>query len=116
MTMFISTENLKFVDGDFTKSTHWDDLILENEGSFSEKDVYIILTDNKNTVDVMFNLYLSAKITKSWGDYYTPSHTDIDIDDITIDINSVIINEEEVEITQEIRKSLSAKIKEIIYS
>jgi hypothetical protein len=107
----IFNQNMLLIDGNYTESKYWDEKITEGEGSFSEKDVFITFNSNESNINITFNLYVSAKIETSIGDYHTPTFTDIHVDNVSIDIISIEIDEEELEITKELRDFFNNKIK-----
>ena len=47
---------------------------------------------------------ISGSISEDSGDYWTPPSCDVDIDDVDITITDVFINEDEVELTPELKK------------
>lgn len=106
--------NLIIVEKDITTSDEFIDLILENDGSF-KKDSQIIwfkTNDLKNDVNVEYEIYVSGSVDHDPGDYWTPPYTDVDINDIDIEIKSVYIDDIELELTKEIETILLTKIKQ----
>lgn len=95
--------NTKLVDGDFVKSNDFTDLVYENEGSYHNDCQYMIFKCDDVTIDVGYELSISGSIYEDSGDYWTPPSCDVDVDfDVTI--TDVLINEDEVELTPELKK------------
>jgi hypothetical protein len=116
MTSFISTYslnliNLKLVDGYYTKSEDWDDLICENEGSFSKDEEYMIFNLDGLEVVINYELSVNGRVQHDPGDYWTPSYTEVDIIDEDITISSVTIDDYELELNKEIESLLEKEIK-----
>lgn len=114
----IKFQNLKVSDKDIISNDYFADLILENEGSFT-KDGQIIWFKSDDLgedveVSVEYEIYVSGSVDYDPGDYWTPPYTDVDINDIDIEINSVCIDDIELELTKEIKTILLAKIKQEI--
>ena len=120
MTNFISTYSVNFDDlkvkldeCEFATSDCWDEMICEHEGSF-EEDGIIIFDLNGMESYVNFKLYVSGTVTHDSGDYWTPPYTDVDIDDVDVEIEEFYINDIEVELTKEMIKALTEKVQKII--
>lgn len=115
ITYSINFENLKVVEKDILDNNDFVDLILENEGSFT-KDEQIIwfksdeLGDDVD-ISVEYEVCVSGSVDYDPGDYWTPPYTDVDINEIDIDIKTVYIDDIEFELTPEIEKLLLDKIK-----
>ena len=84
MSTFIPTysldlNNLKLTDGDYTKAEDWEELICENEGSFSKDEEYMIFDSNGIEIVINYELSVSGRVDYDPGDYYTPPYSDFDI-------------------------------------
>lgn len=116
ITYLINFQNLEVSDKDIVSNDDFTDLILENEGSFT-KDGQIIWfksdeLDKDVEVSVEYEIYVSGSVDHDPGDYWTPPYTDLDINDIDIEIKSVYIDDIELELTKEIKTILLTKIKQ----
>lgn len=117
MTNFISTYSIgpsriiNLVDYDCKKSDEWEDLICENEGHFSREGEYMAFDVDGLNLIIFYDLDVSGKIDYDPGDYYTPSYTDVEITDETIDITQVILDDYNIELTKELDKVFSEVIK-----
>jgi hypothetical protein len=80
-TYNLNNRNLELVDYDCAKSNSWNDLICENEGSFSREDEFLAFDMNGIELVIFYDLSVSGKIDYDPGDYYTPSYTDVEITD-----------------------------------
>ncbi len=96
-------KNLVLVDGDFVKSNDLADLIYENDGSYSNDCQYMTFKCSDITIDINYEMSVSGSINEDSGDYWTPPSCDVDIDDVDIDVTAVYINEDEVELTPELK-------------
>lgn len=106
----IDLNNLKFVDGDFTKSDNFSDLLLDNEGSFTMNNESMVFEFNDKEVLVEYTLYVDGTITSEDGDWYTPGYTDVEVDNIDIDISSITVDGVEVILTKEDYKFLTKMV------
>jgi hypothetical protein len=55
------------------------------------------------TIDVNYEVSVSGSIFEDSGDYWTPPSCDVDVDDVDIYVTDVYINEDEVELTPELK-------------
>jgi len=104
--MYISTyaidfNEMKFIDGDYTKSSSWDSLIMEN-GSFSRDCQFMTFDCFGFRVEIEFDMIVSGRHEWDPGDYLNPPTSYCDIDDVDIDVTSLYVDEYEVDITHEI--------------
>lgn len=97
----VNFNDIKLVDGQFTKSSMWEELVFENEGSFSQDEQSMIFECGDNEVAINFNYCVDAHIDEDRGDYYTPSSTEAVIDDVDVTIESVYINDVETNVDSE---------------
>lgn len=116
---FISTynlniENLIFLDSDCTKSQDFEELICENEGSFSREGEYMIFDMNGNELVISYDLSVSGRVDYDPGDYWTPPSCDIDIDYEDISVTDVTLDEYNIELTKELRLLFSDLIKKFL--
>ena len=100
-------QNTKLVDGDFVKSNDLAELIYENDGSYSNDCQYMIFKCGDITIDVSYEISVSGSIYEDSGDYWTPPSCDVDVDDVDITITNVLINEDDLELTPELKKIFS---------
>jgi hypothetical protein len=116
ITYLINFQNLKVSDKDIVNNNDFEELILENEGSFTRDDQVIwFKSDDLGEdveVSVEYEIYVSGSVDYDPGDYWTPPYTDVDINDIDIEIKSVYIDDIELELTKEIETILLNKIKQ----
>jgi hypothetical protein len=117
MTDFISTYSLntneinKLVDFDCVKSDRWIDLVLENEGQFSRTGEFMAFDIDGVELVIFYNLSVYGKIEYDRGDYWTPPYCDVDITGESIDVNQVILDNYDIELTKELKDSFSKVIK-----
>lgn len=113
----ISIKNLKFVDGDMITNKDFSELLVENEGSFSKDDQVIsFVTPEGMELVVNYDITVNGLITEEKGDYWTPSSTDVDVNDIDISIKSFYEDGvgEEIELTNDMLESLVLRVKSVI--
>lgn len=119
MTNFISTYsinpvNFKFIEGDYKKSEDWYELIDDEDSSFTREEEMMVFDCCGIEVVVWYTLSVDARVSYDPGDYWTPPSGDVDIisEDITID--SVFVDEWEVELTQDIKRELEKEVKKYL--
>lgn len=108
-TYSVNLNNLKIKDKDVVDD--WEDLICENEGSFTRDYQYMIFDCDGIEVNVNFDLYVSGRVDYDPGDYWTPPYTDVDITDFDVTITEVYIDDYEVELTKEMKLTLEKVVK-----
>jgi hypothetical protein len=116
MSTFIPTysldlNNLKLTDGDYTKAEDWEELICENEGSFSKDEEYMIFDSNGIEIVINYELSVSGRVDYDPGDYYTPPYSDFDITYEDIFISSVTIDGYELELSKETKSLFEKEVK-----
>jgi len=102
-----------FVGGDFKKHSEFERLIFENDGSFSSED-YMEFKSGDDKILVDYDLDVSGKIDNTKGNYFTPDHTQVTITDASVDIKFIVINEDIIEITPDIKLFWSSIVDEQI--
>lgn len=113
MTIYsINFQELELVDKDIITNEDFDNLIIENEGLFTRDNQTIWFKNNDIEISVEYEIYVSGSIDHDPEDYWTPPYTDVDINDIDIEIKSVYIDDIEIELTKEIENILLSKIKQ----
>ena len=108
-TYSVNLNNLKIKDKDVVDD--WEDLICENEGSFTRDCQYMIFDCDGREVNVNFELYVSGRVDHDPGDYWTPPYTDVDITDFDVTITDVFIDDWDVELTKEMKRTLEKVVK-----
>ena len=103
-TYSIDFNEMKFVDenSDFTKSSEFDSLIQEKEGSFIKDGQYMAFNYLGIEVVVGFDVVVTGSYEFDGGDYNTAPYSEAYIDDVDIEINDIFIDEYEVELTKDI--------------
>lgn len=116
---FISTYNLdlkelKLVDSDCSKFENWEELICENEGSFSREGEFMLFDMNGLELVITYDLDVSGHIEYDPGDYYNPPYTDVDINHQNIDVTQVTLDEYDIELTKELETLFSEVVKKYL--
>jgi hypothetical protein len=114
MTSFISTysinlNNLKFKDKEVFDD--WENLICENEGSFTSDGQYMTFDCDGIEICIGFELCVSGRVYHDSGDYWNPPYTDVDITDVDVTIENLYVDDWEVVLTKEMIKSLEKAVK-----
>jgi hypothetical protein len=105
----LNFKDMKFSDGDFVKSNYWPQIIKES--GYVEKTLQYMSFDYLGIESVvMFDMAISGKYSYDSGDYNTPSYEDVDLDEPSININSMTIDGYDVELTSEIVNLLKEAI------
>lgn len=109
MSNFISTYTIDFndmklmtEDSHFCKSSIWDEIIMENNGSFSNTGQYMAFDCHGLKVEVDFDFVVSGRHEWDPGDWYTEPTSYCDIDNVDIDITAIYIDEYKTDLTPEI--------------
>lgn len=97
----IDLNNLKFVDGSFTKGDDFSYLLIDNDGSFTNNNELMYFECDGKDLEVEYTLYVDGTISSDPGDWYTPGYTDVEIDDLNIDISKVTIDGVELVLSNE---------------
>jgi hypothetical protein len=103
-TITFNPKNFKLIDGDFISEDSFTDKIFEESGSFCDNAQWMSFKCGELTIDVNYEISVSGSIFEDSGDYWTPPSCDVDIDDVDVTITDVLINEDEVELTPELKK------------
>jgi hypothetical protein len=103
-TITFNLKNFKLIDGDFISEDSFADKIYEESGSFCDDTQWMSFKCGELTIDVSYEISVSGSIFEDSGDYWTPPSCDIDINDVDIIISSVSINEDDVELTDDLKK------------
>ena len=112
-TLKIELNNLKFIDGDFLKSEDWMENIYES-GDFTRKAEFITFECSGCEVIINFDLSVSGRVEHDPGDYWTPPYTDVDITYVDVSVNQLFIDDNEFELTKEIKSNLEQEIKKYL--
>ena len=107
----LNFSDIKLLDGQFTKSDTWGELVFENDGSFSQDEQSMIFQCGDNEVIVNFNYFVDAHIDEDNGDYYTPPATEAQIDGVDVTIDNIYINEVETNVDSETFAFLVKQVK-----
>ena len=104
----------KLVSGDYVRSSEFEDLIFDGEGSSSENDQFVELECDGFNIMVTYDLYIDGSISYSRGDYWTPEYTEVNVDTIDVTIKSIEIDEYEVQLTKEMALLFETIVKQLI--
>lgn len=108
-TYQFNTKSLKLKEKDVFED--WQDCIFENDGQFQKDDQYMMFDLNGTEVVVFFDLNVSGSISHDDGDYWTPSHTEIDIEDVDVNLTSIFIDDYEVQLNESVKSQFKSLIK-----
>ncbi len=92
--------SVKVVDGVFTKSKDFDEILIENDGHIFSNDWISIQLEGKQ-YNIDYTLDIKSKIVIDNGDRWTPASLEVIIDKIKIDLKSVSLDEETFEFSDE---------------
>lgn len=93
----MTTQNLKFIDGDFIDSQSFE-LILENDGSFTEELQSIVFDFDGKEIAVNYTLFVEGHINNVKEDYEYQGGSYPILDSIDITINQIFIDEVETNV------------------
>ena len=86
-------KNIKLINQSVTGD--WEQKIYENDGSFSDKDLYMVFDMNGDEVIINFDIVVCAKIKSCFGDFLTAPSQDITNIDVDVEITGFSINDNE---------------------
>ena len=107
----LDIKNLKLVDSDCTKSSRFSDLLIENKGSFSTEDEYLVFDMNGVELAIFYNLEVSGKVDVDFGDFYSPSSMDLDITNQDVDVIKATIDDVDIDLSEDVKSLLSEVVK-----
>lgn len=113
-TYSLNFNNLTIKHKDVVDIDEWSDLVYENDGSFMRDFQYICFDCDGIEVVVDYSLEVEGSISHSSGDYWTPSYTEVEIDNVNININSLNIDEYDVLLNDTLVNTLKIEIKKQI--
>ena len=114
MDNILDFDKLQLVDGFYTSSDRFSDIVYEYDGSHTETEQEITFEVNENVVDITFETYIDGHVEYESGDYYTPSYTEAIVSDVDVDIKQIKINEQVVDLDIEAVRKLQKLILETI--
>lgn len=104
----------KVVSGDFLPSTEFENEIFDGDGSSVLYAQFVELQSEGFQIEVIYDLYLSGRIYRDCGDYWTPSSIEVDVKSVDVEISSITIDGYDVQLTTELVKIFNNVIKNII--
>jgi hypothetical protein len=113
-TYSINLNNLKLVDKEVSDNETLEELLCENEGSFTTGDQYMTFDCDGIEVMVNFTLSVDGRIEYDPGDYWNPPSGDVEITDTDVDITDVYIDDYDVELTIEMRRAFEKEVKKYL--
>lgn len=110
----MTTLNYKLIDGDFINFHAFGDLVLENDGSFTQEYQSIIFEKDDNEIAVNYNVYVEGEIEYEKFDFEYQGGKYPVVNGITVTITDVYINEEKVDVDYDTLFELENEIKKYI--
>ena len=104
----------KITDGEFLKSSDFEDQIAEESGSFTLKDEVINFDCQGLDICVIYDLDVSGDYEEDGGDYWTPPSCEVYLRDVEVTITQMTIDEYDVELTPQLKQVFSKLILEKI--
>lgn len=114
MDNILDINKLQFVDGFYTSSDNFSDLVYEYDGSHTLSNQEITFESGDNQIDIEFETYIDGYVEYESGDYFTPSYTEAVVSDTNVDVRQVKINNQVVNLDIEAIKKLEKLILETI--
>lgn len=109
----MATKNYTFIDGDFINFDSFGELVLDNDGSFTQEFQSIVFEENDNEIAVNYSLYVEGDI-KYERDYEYQGGKCPVIGGLNISINEVYINDEKVNVDSDVLYELENEIKKYV--
>jgi hypothetical protein len=104
----------KVVSGDFLPSTEFVNEIFDGDGSSVSYAQFLEIESEGFQIEVIYDLYLSGRVYRDRGDYWTPSSIEVDVKSVDVEISSITIDGYDVELTEDLVKIFNNVIKNII--
>lgn len=114
MDNILDINKLQFVDGFYTSSDNFSDLVYEYDGSHTLSNQEITFECGDTQIDIKFETYIDGYVEHESGDYFTPSYNDAVVSDTNVDVRQVKINNQVVNLDREAIKKLEKLILETI--
>ena len=109
----IDTTKLKLVESDFSDYSILTEQILE-DGSAYVKDQFVDFDYDGKILSVSFNTTASGNVFDDPGDYWTAPYSEVNINDLDIEITQILLDESPIEITKESKAKLVKLIEELL--
>ena len=107
--------DIKIIDGDYTKSSSFEGLILDYGGFTKMVNEFIEIETNGSKTVIFYDIQIEGhRIIEKSDDGITPDFISADIDSVEIDIQSVEINDSVVELTSELKSKFEKIVKTLI--
>jgi hypothetical protein len=114
-TMILNPADVKLIHGDYTKSSDFENLIIEFDGCTKMDAEFIeVESTNGSKIVITYDIQIEGHSYTERGDYFTPDYTSVEIDSVDVDIQSVEIDENEIELTKELESIFEKIVKKLI--
>jgi hypothetical protein len=104
MTIDILNE-AKLIENTAPSESSWDELLEEHEGCFTESGE-IFFKIGQDTLDMDFEICVTGHCEYDPGDYWTAPYSETVIEDIDIQIETVFLNGDEIQVSDEFKSEL----------
>jgi len=101
----IDIKKLKLVESDFSDYQNLTEQILE-DGCAYVKDQFVDFDYDGMILSITFNTSASGDVFDDPGDYWTAPYSEVNINDIDIEITQILLDEITIEITKESKVEL----------
>lgn len=104
----IDTQKLIIVDREVFAD--WENLIVENDGDYSQSEQWINFKFGPHTIDISFNLRIIGHHWYVPESYLQPSEGEVHITDVDVTISDFTIDDEKIdnrEVIQHMEESIS---------
>jgi len=112
--IILNHSDIKLIDGDYTKSSSFEDLILEFEGCTKMENEFIVIESNGSNIVITYDIQIEGHYHIDRGDYFTPDYVSVDVDSVDVEIQSVEIDESEIKLTKEMESIFETIVKKLI--
>lgn len=102
------------VDGDYTPSRHFEDLVIEYEGNFQSEDECVFLLCEGIEVQVTYCLSISGHNQYDPGEWDQAPYNHTEIDDVEIVIVSISVEDDVMYPTKVLNEHFVKVIKHVI--
>lgn len=113
-SQIIDPKTIKLIGGDYIDSREFEDLIIDFEGMYADEDQFVIFDVNGTEYTITYDFEISGHMTYEPADWDSPGYQMFDLDSFSVDIIDIEVNETSIEMTEDLVKTFTKAIKDLI--
>lgn len=98
--LILNPSYMTLIDGDYTKSSEFNDIIIEFDGYITLKNQYMTFTQNQLNIEIIFDISICGDINRNDGDY--SDYLYVSNINSYINITTVLIDTYELDLSKEL--------------